>query len=149
VARQQGLLNPAGVALSLLAHVGATSAERRPAAPATNTEGSPIMDITYEQVVTKVQGDARLSEFTKSLCLRILDIHQPIAPPEGQYWLSGGTRPHCSGCATGDPFMDPGWPCQTVQSIVDSLDGKPVEPAPEPELDPDSMINFNIQGGGE
>jgi hypothetical protein len=39
----------AGAALSLLAHVGATSAERRPAAPATNAEGNLIMDEDEEQ----------------------------------------------------------------------------------------------------
>lgn len=68
--------------------------------------------------------------------LRIVELirayHQPEQPPDGARWVSGGRAPHCAGCATGDPFLDPEWPCPTVR-IIDGWDptAPPVEPEPE------------------
>lgn len=51
----------------------------------------------------------------------ILDLHKPEAPPPGHSWVSGGAAPHCEGCSTGDPYLDPEWPCDTVTLIVAAL----------------------------
>lgn len=52
----------------------------------------------------------------------VLDLHVPWAPPEGAQWVSGGAASHCDGCATGDPFLDPDWPCPTVKAITSALE---------------------------
>lgn len=46
---------------------------------------------------------------------RIRELHSPVPIPEGKRWM-GGDGPDdapCAGCRTGDPFLDPTWPCET------------------------------------
>lgn len=49
---------------------------------------------------------------------KIRELHSPMQPrAEGQVWM--GARPGhpkdvpCEGCATGDPYLDQAWPCET------------------------------------
>lgn len=54
---------------------------------------------------------------------RLIELHSPRPIPEGKTWM-GGRPGHpedtpCEGCATGDPFMDEVWPCET-RRIIDS-----------------------------
>ena len=54
--------------------------------------------------------------------LRLIEqLHPPDYPPEGHTWLSGSAEPICGGCATGDPFLDPYWPCETMK-IINQVD---------------------------
>jgi hypothetical protein len=50
----------------------------------------------------------------------IKQLHAPDYPPEGFRWTDGSTEPICGGCATGDPYLDPRWPCET-RKIADDV----------------------------
>jgi hypothetical protein len=63
---------------------------------------------------------------------RVRDHHQPETPPEGHQWVSGGRVPHCVGCATGDPYLDAEWPCDTIR-LVDGEDLSAAEDNGEPD----------------
>jgi hypothetical protein len=52
---------------------------------------------------------------------RVRRLHVPETPPEGNVWISGGTAPHCAGCSTGDPYLDPEWPCDTIRALDGDL----------------------------
>lgn len=48
---------------------------------------------------------------------RVRALHQPDEPPDGHQWVSGGRKPHCTGCDTGDPFLASEWPCETIRAL--------------------------------
>lgn len=52
----------------------------------------------------------------------VLDLHKPATPPPGHSWVSGGAAPKCEGCDSGDPFLDPDYPCDTVKAIAAALE---------------------------
>lgn len=52
---------------------------------------------------------------------KLIELHSPTPIPEGKTWM-GARRDHpedapCAGCSTGDPFLDPFWPCETREII--------------------------------
>lgn len=48
---------------------------------------------------------------------RVRALHQPDEPPDGHQWVSGGRKPHCTGCDSGDPFLASKWPCETIRAL--------------------------------
>jgi hypothetical protein len=78
--------------------------------------------LTPNKIKSLILTHTLLGEAGVAICLRILDEHQPETPPEGHQWVSGGSLPRCTGCATGDPFNDALWPCSTLDAIIETLE---------------------------
>lgn len=51
---------------------------------------------------------------------RLRELHAPEDVPKGLRYLDDTDVPKCKGCATGDPFLDPVWPCPT-REIIDEV----------------------------
>lgn len=79
-------------------------------------------DLTPNKIKSLILSDPRLGEAGTTICLRLLDEHQPKTPPEGHSWLSGGALAHCDGCSNGDPFDDVLWPCGVLDAVIETLE---------------------------
>jgi hypothetical protein len=56
---------------------------------------------------------------------RIRELHSPVPIPEGmQHMVFGPGEAPCSGCSTGDPYLDEPWPCET-RKICDEQEEQP------------------------
>lgn len=85
------------------------------------TPDSPEPTLTMEMIAARVldmfvnTANTPFSEYMDNVMvvakalLAVLNIHVPFTPPVGTAWISGGRKPHCEGCATGDPFLDQSW----------------------------------------
>ncbi len=59
-----------------------------------------------------------VSESSDPVVVAVRELHAPEKPPAGMEWVSGGAAPRCEGCATGDPYLDPAWPCATLETVA-------------------------------
>jgi hypothetical protein len=68
-----------------------------------------------DELITKAEASVARLE-------KIRELHSPEPIPEGMVLMGhkeGETS--CQGCATGDPFLDQTWPCET-RMIADGED---------------------------
>lgn len=65
-----------------------------------------------------------ISESSDPMVIAVRELHASESPPPGKKWVSGGVRPHCAGCETGDPYLDPEWPCETLAVVAAVLEGR-------------------------
>jgi hypothetical protein len=88
------------------------------------TDPRELLDALFDRPDQNEWSDADASAKLAVAIRAVLDLHTPTAPPEGHSWVSGGKTPHCEGCASGDPYLDPDWPCPTVLAITAAFEGE-------------------------
>lgn len=68
----------------------------------------------FDDLVTWAEAEMAIGLTSSQRLAEIRELHSPVPIPEGKKWM--GHRPGeqpCSGCETGDPYMDDPWPCKT------------------------------------
>lgn len=78
--------------------------------------------LTPSKIRSLILTDPRLGEAGTAICLRLLDEHLPMTPPDGHSWPQGGSLPHCGGCGTGDSYDDALWPCDVLDAVIETLE---------------------------